>query len=240
MTSVVYQVPTSPGPLTQDELFLQAANDRFVWLDSPPAIALLVGDHSIAMPSQSEIELARTLRRRGLGAITVGLRELNESLEDAVPLDVWSLVGRIAAAREWLHRFHPELPVVLVGEGDAGAAALLAAASCPRDYFAVVARSSPSLEHVSLGGLELPCLLVVDVTDDVRTCAARELLVQLPRDATLVTLGGVAPSAHAESREAAIAELLETWIVDHLPRPAHARAAGGHAYPRRPSAALDH
>jgi len=114
----------------------------------PIGVVLIANETGAGRHKRCELELARALREAGAATLMVDVITSDEQADRdsavRLRLDAMRLAHRVADARSWLARIPAlrSLPVALVGEGGAGAAALIEATSRPNDYVAVPAPRS--------------------------------------------------------------------------------------------------
>jgi alpha-beta hydrolase superfamily lysophospholipase len=149
----------------------------------PDALVLVANDQGCGRHSPAERALTAALRREGFATAIVDLLLPEEacSPERAAwrRLQVQELARRVGSARAWVAQ-RPELtplPVVLLGHGAGGAAALLSAGARPAPVAGLVAWRGPP---------DVPDRLVVQCKD----CAQAPLLRRVQ---TAIQRGRVAP-----------------------------------------------
>ncbi len=108
------------------------------------------------------------------------------------------------------------MPIALVGEGSAGAAALVEAATAPRGYAAAVTRSAlPLRAGSSLEQCLLPVLLVVDDRDEALAALNRAALDRMNANAGLLTAQGLACSSNG-CAALEFSSLISRWLTEKL------------------------
>ena len=192
------------------------------WVPEPMAIALIAHDADAARHRACDFELARALRGEGVATLVIDLlgEDEQQDLEAAarLRLDAKALARRLASARAWIDS-RPELsglPIAMVGEGSAGAAALIEAATDPRGYAAAVTRSAQPLRAgSSLEQCQLPVLLVVDDRDLALAALNRAALDRMNANAGLLTATGLACSANGCAAHE-FSSLISRWLIEQL------------------------
>jgi len=154
------------------------------------AVMLVADDRGCSRQTASKRGLARALRQAGFATVMVDLLTPGEqasSEASRLRQDAVLLALRLEAARLWV-RQQPALvplPIALLGEDGAAAAALLACAAHPHEYLSAVACGPrPDLAGFALDLVETPVLLVA-AEQEVRDIAVNRATLQRlhgPRD----------------------------------------------------------
>ena len=196
-------------------------------------MVLIANDRGTARHRTSELLLARALRQRGLATLMVDVLTLEEQADVVraarLRVDAIKLAHRIAEARAWLagqERLRG-LPLAVVGEGGAGAAAIVEASARREGLAAVVLRAGqPMQAGAALEACETPVLLVVDARDRALLAQNRAAVVELPGEAQLLAAASLCAADDAACDDAAVTESIASWLEVHLARVAvPARAA---------------
>jgi len=211
----------------------------------PIGVVLIANETGAGRHKRCELELARALREAGAATLMVDVITSDEQADRdsavRLRLDAMRLAHRVADARSWLARIPAlrSLPVALVGEGGAGAAALIEATSRPNDYVAVVARAAqPQLAGAALDCCARPVLLVVDARDAALVQRNRAALARLGGQAEMVAIDGACTESESACAPHQISRLIARWVAPHL-RGSEAQTAHAPCL-ARPSAEVDH
>jgi dienelactone hydrolase len=156
-----------------------------------PAVVLFAHGSGSSRLSPRNQYVARALERRDLATLLIDLLTPREEVIDdrtgQYRFDIEMLAGRVATVVDWLRarKDTAALPIGLFGASTGGGAALMAAASRPREIAAVVSRGGrPDLAGASLAKVTTPTLLIVGGLDTP--------VIQMNRDAMRHMRGEVA------------------------------------------------
>jgi hypothetical protein len=222
-------------------------------IERPRGLVLIANDTGSARHRGCELDLSRALHDEGFATLMIDVLTAEEQSdqEGAARLrcDAMKLAHRISAGRAWIAA-QPHLrllPVALVGEGGAGAAALIEVAAWPRDYLAVVARAAQPLHAgFALRSCTCPVLLVVDSQDPALIDRNRTALDNMRPGAELITMPETCFSGEASSTLHAVSQRIAQWLSPRILSAAHSSeddtpARAGHLFHSiaRPDAALD-
>jgi putative phosphoribosyl transferase len=147
---------------------------------SPIGVAIVAGDRGCGRHRGTFRALARELRGKGFATVLVDVLTPDEQScpegAASLRLDAQLLARRIDAARDYAAA-HPRLsglPLVLVGSGGAGAAALLSAAARRGVAALVAAVSQPHLTGIDLSRSRVATLLCAaqGQLSDAQACTA--------------------------------------------------------------------
>jgi dienelactone hydrolase len=155
----------------------------------PAAVILIANDRGCSRQAASKRALARVLREAGFATVMVDLLtpdDQDSQWADRMRQNAAFLAQRIEAAHQWI-RQQPglaPLPIALLGEDGAAAAALLTCAAHPHDYLSAVACSPrPDLAGFALELVETPVLLVAaEQAGDIAVNRATLRRLHGPRD----------------------------------------------------------
>jgi|GEM_PF-2139971 len=244
----------SPSYLTERPVHIPAPDCELAgslgMVSEPRAVVIIASDTGASRHRSYELELARVWRSAGLTTLMVDLISAEEQSDDdsAAPLriDAKTLSHRIGFARAWLGGLPPlhGLPFGLLGEGGAGAAALIELSGRPLHYAAAVVRDAQPLRAgLALEQCALPVLLVVDSDDEALVQLNREGLARMHGEVQLATFSS-RPCADAGScATQQMSTLVTGWLIRHL-LPASHRESTGRADKShcscRPCGDLDH
>jgi hypothetical protein len=152
---------------------------------SPDGVALIANDAGSARHIVPLRTIARQLRIRGFATLMVDML-----LPEEERVSVMMQALRIGSARTWLStRDVGALPLVLFGLGLAAPAALISAATQPRQVQAVIACGPfPDQAGLALGNLKVPALLIAQADRDCDLKSHRLALAALHGERDLVVL----------------------------------------------------
>jgi dienelactone hydrolase len=156
------EIPVARGVLNGDLRTLAQARGLVVFAH---------GSGSSRFSSRNR-QVAESLDRRGFATLLLDLLTVHEEAIDVRTMeyrfDIPRLGTRVKAAIEWARR-RPglrELPLGCFGASTGAAAALIAAADCPKEVAAVVSRGGrPDLANDALPRVTAPTLLIVGGDD---------------------------------------------------------------------------
>ncbi len=167
--------------------------------------------------------VAEVLREGRLATLLFDLLTPDEESEDlatrAIRFDIELLAGRVLGAIEWLSSYEKtsSLPIGLFGASTGAAAALIAAATRPREVQAVVSRGGrPDLADVWLGRVEAPTLLIVGGADHLVLDLNKEALEALNCEKRLEVIPGATHLFEEPGTLKSAATAARTWFQDHL------------------------
>lgn len=167
--------------------------------------------------------VAAVLQRSRFATLLIDLLTAEEEAIDErtgeYRFDIPMLAERLVAIIDWL-RQRPEtseLPIGLFGASTGGGAALLAAASRPRDVAAVVSRGGrPDLAAASLGKVTAPTLLIVGGLDGPVIQMNRSAMRRMSAEAMLEIVPGATHLFPEPGALEHVAELAAGWFATHL------------------------
>ena len=191
--------------------------------DAPAGIVLFAHGSGSSRLSPRNQRVAEVLQGRRLATLLMDLlTPEEEAIDDRTAeyrFDVAMLAGRLVAIIDWL-RQRPEtsrLPIGLFGASTGAGAALLAAASRPREVAAVVSRGGrPDLAAGALGRVTAPTLLIVGGVDVPVIQLNRKAMSRMTADVVLEIVPGAShlfPEPGALDR---VATLAAEWFTSHL------------------------
>lgn len=189
----------------------------------PNAEGLVIFAHASSHPSLRNRELARLLRRSGLGTLLVELLTPDECAAetrgDYLSFNMGLLTQRLGCAAHWVADEDEarNLRLGFFGSNTGSGAALVAAADLGKSIGAVVSRGGrPDLAGNALRRVKSPTLLIVgekdepalEVNEDAYEMLAGEKSLEIVRHA----------SHHLEERGALeeVARLASDWFLEHL------------------------
>jgi dienelactone hydrolase len=167
--------------------------------------------------------VARDLQERGLATLLIDLLTADEEAIDRetahLRFDIDLLAERLAGATDWLLE-RPEtrrLRIGYFGASTGAAAALVAAALCPRSIGAVVSRGGrPDLAGDALPRVEAPTLLIVGGEDLEVLELNREACDRLSCEKKLEIVPRASHLFEEPGTLEAVARLAGDWFVKHL------------------------
>lgn len=187
------------------------------------ADGLVIFAHANSQRSLRNRELARLLRKSGLGTLLLELLTPNECAEESqgahLSFNMGLLTQRLDCAAHWVAA-EDEARNLRIGffGSDAGAgAALVAAADLGKTIGAVVSRGGrPDLAGNALLRVKSPTLLIVGEQDEPALELNEEAYEMLAGEKTLSIVRGA--THHFEERGALedVARLAADWFLEHL------------------------
>jgi dienelactone hydrolase len=173
--------------------------------------------------SRRNQHVAAVLQRSRFATLLIDLLTAEEEAIDEQTgeyrFDIPMLAERLVAIIDWL-RQRPEtseLPIGLFGASTGGGAALLAAASRPRDVAAVVSRGGrPDLAAASLGKVTAPTLLIVGGLDGPVIQMNRSAMRRMSAEVMLEIVPGATHLFPEPGALEHVAELAAGWFATHL------------------------
>jgi len=189
----------------------------------PDAAGLVIFAHGSGRRSPRNQEIARLLRKAGLGTLLFDLLTPAEAAEDArdsrLRFNIGLLTQRLVCAAHWVadedeaRHMRPGF----LGAGTGGGAALVAAADLGKTIGAVVSRGGrPDLAGNALRRVKAPTLLVVGERDEAVLEWNEEAYEMLDCEKTLAI---VPRATHAFEEPGAleeVARLAADWFLEHL------------------------
>ena len=180
------------------------------------------GDGSCRHCPRSQ-HIAQRLCEEGFGTLLLDLLTPEEDCSPQSCLDVLLLSDRLMQAVDWLRQLEDtaHLHVGLLGSGTGAAGALIAAADCPRQIFAVVSRGGrPDLAGADLMRVQSPTLLLVGGHDLDALAVNRRALEKLGTShRELVVVPG---ASHHFEEPGALDQVVRhaaRWFGRYLPPP---------------------
>jgi putative phosphoribosyl transferase len=174
--------------------------------------------------------VARTLERRHLATLLIDLLTPREEVIDErtaeYRFDIPMLAARLVAIVDWLRRRSDTEPlgIGLFGASTGGGAALIAAATRPREISAVVSRGGrPDLAGTALPHVEAPTLLIVGGLDLPVIQMNRDAMKQMNGEVVLEIVPGATHLFEEPGTLDRVAALAGDWFVRHLSRAVAAR-----------------
>jgi dienelactone hydrolase len=168
-------------------------------------------------------EIARLLRKAGLGTLLFDLLTPVEAAEDArtgrLRFNMGLLTQRLVCAAHWLadedEARHQRLG--FFGAGTAGGAALVAAADLGRFIGAVVLRGGrPDLAGNALRRVKAPVLLIVGERDEPSLEVNEEAYEMLRGEKTLAVVPDATHHFEEPGALEEVARLAADWFLEHL------------------------
>lgn len=202
-----HSIPIGPHEL-QGELCLA---------DPPRGLVVFAHGSGSSRHSRRNLQVARTLQRRGLGTLLFDLLTDEEAEHRANVFDISLLARRVMDALDALAAYSANQPIGLFGASTGAAAALVAAAQRTEVVHAVVSRGGrPDLARDALALVRAPTLLIVGGADTEVLELNRVALALLNCDKRIE----IVPRATHLFEEAgaleAVAGLAASWFLEHL------------------------
>jgi dienelactone hydrolase len=167
--------------------------------------------------------VARTLERCGLATLLIDLLTPEEEGIDIrtaeFRFDLEMLADRLVAIVEWLKRRAgtSSLAIGVFGASTGGGAALMAAATRPRDITAVVSRGGrPDLAGRSLAQVTAPTLLIVGGRDEPVIQMNRDAMKQMRGEVSLEIVPGATHLFEEPGMLEQVAALAGDWFIRYL------------------------
>jgi len=167
--------------------------------------------------------VARTLERCGLATLLIDLLTPEEEGIDIrtaeFRFDLEMLADRLVAIVEWLKRRAgtSSLAIGVFGASTGGGAALMAAATRPRDITAVVSRGGrPDLAGRSLAQVTAPTLLIVGGRDEPVIQMNRDAMKQMRGEVSLEIVPGATHLFEEPGTLEQVAALAGDWFIRYL------------------------
>lgn len=171
--------------------------------------------------SQRNRWVALQLQKHGLGTLLFDLLTSEEAADRRNVFDIALLGRRVQEAIKWTRQRKDlsDLPLCLFGASTGAAAALVAAADCPEDVFAVVSRGGrPDLAPEHLPRVRAPTLLIVDGEDEEVLALNRWAWRQLNCTKLLEVVPGATHLFEEQGALERVAVLATDWFLKHLPK----------------------
>jgi dienelactone hydrolase len=218
MTSAISPPTTVQIPVGHEQL----AADLVV-PDSPGGLVIFAHGSGSGRHSPRNQAVARALQLRRLATLLADLLTPEEEALDRVSahfrFDIDLLGRRLATLVDWARR-QPNvrsLQIGLFGASTGAAAALVAAASCPRDVAAVVSRGGrPDLAGVFLPRVLAPTLLLVGSLDAEVIKLNEWAKVRMRCPVTLDIIPGASHLFEEPGTLEQVASRAAAWFVMHL------------------------
>ena len=190
---------------------------------SPQGIIVFAHGSGSSRRSPRNQYVARVLENWRLATLLIDLLTSEEEAVDdrtgEYRFDLPMLAGRLVAIVDWV-RHRPDtapLPIGLFGASTGGGAALLAAASRPREIAAVVSRGGrPDLAGPALGKVAAPTLLIVGGLDAPVIQMNRDAMQRMRGEVMLEIVPGATHLFSERGTLERVAELAAEWFVHHL------------------------
>lgn len=184
--------------------------------DPPRGIVVFAHGSGSSRRSRRNLQVARSLQRRGLGTLLFDLLTPEEADNRSNVFDIPLLAGRVLEALDALPAPGSQ-PVGLFGASTGAAAALVAAARRPEGVQAVVSRGGrPDLAGDALGKVRAPTLLIVGGADTEVLALNHEAYGLLHCEKRIEVI----PRATHLFEEAGALELVAglacAWFLEHL------------------------
>jgi dienelactone hydrolase len=202
-------------------------------LPPEPAGLVLLAHGSGSSRQSSRYQLvARALEQHALATLLVDLLTEDEGAIDRrtaqFRFDIGMLGDRLVAMVDTLKRRHltASLPIGLFGVSTGGGAALVAAASRPRDIVAVVSRGGcPDLARGALSRVVAPTLLIVGELDREVLQLNREAAARMRGEVALEVVPGATHLFEEPGTLEQVTAAASQWFARHFA----AVAGAGHA-----------
>ena len=176
--------------------------------------------------------VARALEQRDLATLLIDLLTPEEEAVDDRSaqhrFDIAMLAGRLVTIVDWLRHQHETaaLPIGVFGASTGGGAALVAAATRPREIAAVVSRGGrPDLAGPSLTEVMAPTQLIVGGLDAAVIRMNRDAMHEMPGDVQLEIVPGATHLFEEPGTLERVAALAGDWFARHL-LPPHSTRRG--------------
>lgn len=191
--------------------------------EDPKGVVLFAHGSGSGRFSERNRAVAATLQAAGFATLLFDLLTADEEREEQytrhLRFDIDLLIGRLAAATEWVEK-RPEtvgLKVGYFGASTGGAAALGAAAERP-EVAAVVSRGGrPDLTpDASLAAVHAPTLLIVGGEDRQVLALNRRTMARLAVPAALEIVPGATHLFEEPGALEQVARLAREWFETHL------------------------
>jgi putative phosphoribosyl transferase len=167
--------------------------------------------------------VAKELNRAGLATFLIDLLTQDEEEIDVVTaeyrFDIERLAKRLIDATEWLTRNSTtrNLKVGYFGASTGAAAALIAAAECPQQSYAVVSRGGrPDLAMHAIPKVKAPTLFIVGGNDDVVIELNKKAMKNFPAENKLEIIPGATHLFEEEGKLEIVAKLAIEWFLTHM------------------------
>ena len=170
--------------------------------------------------------VARQLQEGGFASLLIDLLTREEEEIDTITrhlrFDIPFLSERLTAALDWLvvNDATRTLPVGLFGASTGAAAALVTAATRPREIGAVVSRGGrPDLADAALDRVTTPTMLIVGERDEPVIELNRQAMSMLRGVKRLVIVPGATHLFEEPGTLEQVATLARAWFMEHLNPP---------------------
>ena len=187
----------------------------------PDAVAIVVFVHGSGSSRQSPRNqfVAANLRAERLGTVLVDLLTRDEERADQftghLRFDISFLARRVTAIVDEV-RDESKLPCGLFGASTGAAAALVVAATRPKEISAVVSRGGrPDLAGESLAAVRAPTLLIVGGDDRDVVELNRKAMARMDGEVRLEIVPGASHLFHEPGALEAVAHLAAGWFTTH-------------------------
>lgn len=167
--------------------------------------------------------VAKELNELGLGTLLFDLMTGEEEDLDRIALlrfDISFLARRVMDATIWL-KSNPDtehLRIGYFGASTGAAAALVAAAACPRHVYAVVSRGGrPDLAGMTLAKVKAPVLLIVGEQDKQVIDLNRQASAELTCENRIEIIPGATHLFEEPGKLTKVAQLAGNWFLNHMP-----------------------
>lgn len=189
----------------------------------PKADGLVIFAHASAHKSQRNPELARLLRKTGLGTLLLELLTPEECAEEAQganhSFNMGLLTQRLACAAHWVADEDEarNLRMGFFGSGTGAGGALVAAADLGKSIGAVVSRGGrPDLAGNALRRVKSPALLIAGELDGATLDLNEDAYEMLPVEKQLAVVRGASRDFEEAGTLEEVARLASDWFLEHL------------------------
>lgn len=189
----------------------------------PNAEGLVIFAHAGSQRSQRNPELARLLRKAGLGTLLIELLTPEECAEETRgahhSFNMGLLTQRLACAAHWVADEDEarNLRIGFFGSGTGAGGALVAAADLGKDIGAVVTRGGrPDLAGNALRRVKSPALLIVGELDEKAIEVNEDAYEMLAVEKLLSIVRGVSHDFEERGTLEDVARLASDWFLEHL------------------------
>lgn len=187
------------------------------------ADGLVIFAHASSRRSQRNPELARLLRKAGLGTLLLELLTPEERLEESQganhSFNMGLLTQRLACAAHWIADEDEarNLRIGFLGSGTGSGGALVAAADLGKSIGAVVSRGGrPDLAGNALRRVKSPALLIAGQLDTEALDLNEDAYEMLPAEKHLAVVPGASKDFQEAGALEAVARLAGDWFLEHL------------------------
>ena len=191
--------------------------------ERPTGVVLFAHGSGSSRHSPRNQRVAEALQDRHFATLLIDLlTPEEEAIDDRTAeyrFDVAMLGGRLVAIVDWLRERAEtaRLPIGLFGASTGAAAALLAAASRPREIAAVVSRGGrPDLAGPALGKVTAPTLLIVGGLDVPVIQMNRNAIKRMSAEVMLEIVPGASHLFPERGALEHVATLAAGWFAAHL------------------------